>query len=230
MKKFAALTLCLLMIFSLTACGGFNERKLIGNWDTEISMEDFMAITGEDDLGLDDDTPKAYRESIKDVKIAIRFAFYKDGTCEVLFSEKAYNKFVDSIIDALAKYLKDGGLLETFKAEGITTQEEMEAALTLIGSSVDDMIEQIKTEAKTEVSKNKEEIFEGYTLKDGYYSDGIAEFTLDEKKITLIYGKDGKEEKELMYYELVDDDTLKLTKIIADYEEYDCEIILNRVK
>jgi len=63
MKKLLAITVALLMVITLTACGGGNEKKIIGMWqivDTETETEYGMGIEFTEDgkmrYGLTEDS------------------------------------------------------------------------------------------------------------------------------------------------------------------------------
>ena len=105
MKKLLAITVALLMVITLTACGGGNEKKIIGMWqivDTETETEYGMGIEFTEDgkmcYGLTEDVisgltgGEATKEDLADAMkglealMSIKYEIKSDTEMEITMS------------------------------------------------------------------------------------------------------------------------------------------------
>ncbi len=230
MKKYLSLFLALIIFFSLSGCGKFTEKDLIGTWKAEITIEElFIFDGGNGKFDLGDDFPKGYFNKIKDSKLEIEIEYYKNGTCDTFISKNNYDKFVKNLIDGCIEYLKDGGLLEMNKELGVKTIEELDAVYKKLGTSVDKVLKDVEAAVKKSLDDSKAAMIADTDTEDEYYTlnSKPEKYSLDEGVITCITDEN---KKELTYFKLEDNDTIKVERIVHDYEEFDIKCTFKRIK
>ncbi len=226
MRKFSALILIFLILFSLSACGGFSEKDLVGKWDAEFKLGEFWAFNAENSSLGENELPIDFN----DIKINIRLEYYKNGTCDTFISKENWGKYLEDVVTATINHYKNGGLLDTYKEQGVnvSTLDELDVILKDINSSVEQEISKIENTLKESLENTSEDTFTDIT-DDGYYymTEKPEKYSVEENVIKYI-NNDGDEE--LTYFELINKDKIKITKIRADFEEHKTSIIFNRVK
>ena len=226
MKKFSAVLLVIIMLFSLSACGKFNQKKLVGTWETELLINDF--ITDEfDALDMPDDVLNKFKK----LNFKMRITYKEDGTCDNYYEQKSFDKLWEDYIDIIIDYYKNGGLVELYKQQGadINSQQELEAILTTLGTDFETTINTTKDALKIVVDGIKAKIISETKAENGYYkiNSKPEKYSVKENVITIINDND---KKELMYFKLIDKNTIEITKMIVDYEEVDAKPTFKRVK
>ncbi len=231
MKKIAAITLIFIMLLSFCGCNStkLTTKNLVGTWETKSTMADYSAMSGEEIEGAEG-IPKKYIDKIYDFKYSWRIIFKEDGTYEAKISKTTVENSYDDQLDVMMEYYKDEGLLLMYQTLGVTVKdnEELEAYLVANGSSTKEVIDATRVQFKTLIEKSMEKDNEdlGELSKDGYYTKK-GKFTVAEDSITLIEKDD---EGKIHYCKLTDKDTLSVSKIYYDYEEFDVNINYKRIK
>ena len=234
MKKIAAISLVFIMLLSFCGCNStkLTAKNLVGTWETELSLEDFAAMTNEDitELG-DNEVPKELYEKIKKLKIKFTTVYYDDNTSDTKLKKTEIEKFINDEINILLDYYKTEGFLKLYQDQGvaISTNEELNALLAEAGTSIDELISEMKKEIEKTFNENELVKEWGIPDKKGYYvlNEKPEKFSVSEGAITLITDEG---EEEITYCELTNKDTLTVSKIYYDYEEYNVNITFKRVK
>ena len=226
MKKIFALALLVIMLFSLSACGEFNQKKLVGTWETELSINDFIT----EDLGAED-MPDDVLNKLKELNFKMRITYKEDGTCDNYYEQKSFDKLWEDYINIIIDYYENGGLVEIYKQQGvdINSQQELEAFFETLGTDSDAVLNTTKDGLEKVVEVIKDGILSETKAESGYYkiNKKSEKYSVEENVITIINDEDNKE---LMYFNTVDKNTMEITKMVVDYEEIDAKPTFKRVK
>lgn len=206
MKKFISKVLVTVLTLSLmifaTGCGS-EQDKLIGTWETNIDMTDYM----NDELGANEELAQYIK--VDDFSIVMQWTLKEDGTYKMAANEEKtkemYEDLVQDIEEGIKKYFEDMieqssldmTVDELLEQSGTTFDELIEDALG--DELLEDMLEGFESEGK-------------YKVKDGkvYMSDGLDseideeeyetyEISGDELTLLEVVGSEDTEEFEDMY-------------------------------
>ena len=229
MKKFVALFLIVLMVLSLAACGKFNEKDLVGKWDCELSFKELGAFNNQD-AEFGEDFPQGILDSVSNIKLKIRLEYYKNGTCHTLISKENWDKFLVDQLDAIMEYMKNEGLLEIYKQQNInvSTLEELDNILKTVDTSIDEQLAEIRSQAEKSLKENEDD-YVGDLNDEGYYylTKKPEKYSVVENSIIFINSED---KEEITYFKEINKNTIEVTRIVADFEEYNTSIIFKRAK
>lgn len=233
MKKIAAIILVLILLLSFCGCNStkLTSKNLVGSWETEISVEVYSAIS-DDDLSAkftENDIPKSLANEIGALKLKTIFEFDK-GKGNLKIPEEAVKNFSQETIGIIIDYYKNGGLLKAVQEQGIeiNTNEELDEIYKEEGTSIDAILTEMRAKMEKVINDNSDDLMTGQ-LVDGYYPlyEIKPKYRIDEDTV-IFY--DSYDEYETFYFEIIDNDTLKINKIYYNYEEFNVSMTLKRVK
>lgn len=233
MKKIVALFTIFVLLLSFSGCDSkkLTAKNLVGTWDAEITLEQFAGMTGEDLTDGYDDMSSEFDERLGNLSLTFRLVFKKDNTCDALILKSDFEKIIDDQIEILIDYWRKEGLIKLYQSQGVDvkTNEDVEALLISLDTNTEEVLATLKTQF--------EEIFDSADItkpwgkpdKNGYFTVNSEpeKFSVEENVITIINTDDNKE---VMYCELTDKDTLVIDRMVVDYEEYKGTLIFKRVK
>ena len=206
MKKFTAkllaLMLALALVLSLTACGGSDQKKLVGSWECEL---DFAPLYND---GMEAEEGGEYL-MVESLPMVLQMTFREDGTCTMSVSKESLTNAVEIMKDAMKTGMEDYLMAMLGDAvEGLTVDD----ILALMGTTMDDLIDSLVTE-EVIAEMADDMVSEGnYMAEDGklYVSDSLDEavdvaeddystYTLKGDTLTLETATDMDEDSAMLY-------------------------------
>ena len=140
MKKIIALTLALVLVLSLCACGA--KEDLSGTWKTTLDM----SASYNAELEATDPTMAEYLK-LDSFDVPLTMELKADGTYTMTVDRADLQTVLDQVIEATK-----GGILAYF--EEILAQEgidmEVSEAMALMGISLDDLVAELTTQFESE--------------------------------------------------------------------------------
>ena len=200
--KLLALMLALALVLSLTACGGSDQKKLVGTWECEV---DFAPLYNQ---GMENEEGGEYL-MVKSLPVVLQMTFREDGTCAMSVHEDSLIAAMEILKETLKTGLEDYLMAMLGVAvEGMSIDD----VLALMGTSMDDMIDSLVTEDVI-AEMADELVSEGnYMAEDGklYVSDSLDEavdvaedaystYTLKGDTLTLETATDMDEDSAMLY-------------------------------
>lgn len=140
MKKIIALTLCLILVLSLCACGA--KEDLTGTWKTTLDM----SASYNAELEATDPTMAEYLK-LDSFDVPLIMELKADGTYTMTVDRAELETVMDQVIEATKN-----GILAYFEVilaqEGI--EMEVTEAMELMGISLDDLVAELTAELDSE--------------------------------------------------------------------------------
>ena len=141
-KRILALTLVLLMVLALSACGKKNE--LLGTWTTEVDMASIMVNEVDDNVDLDDQGIEiaSYGDYLGTLPLRITMELHEDGTYVQRVEESSVEDMKTKVFSATVDYYRDifrQAIASSLKENGIDADVSTDAGLEeVLGMSIDD--------------------------------------------------------------------------------------------
>ena len=134
MKKIIALTLALVLVLSLCACGA--KENLVGTWKANIELAEAfneeMAAAGMGDF-----------INLESFALPLVMTFNEDGTGSMTVDQEAMTATIDKLAADLTAGL-EAYFTEYFASMGI--EMDLDEALAASGLSMDDLVDEFKAE------------------------------------------------------------------------------------
>lgn len=175
MKKFLALTLCLVMILAvLTGCGkSKKEEPLVGQWKATVDMTNMMNKSM-----ATEDADMAKYFTFANLTFNMTMVFEEDGKCSLTVDQATWKAMAEKIgstlKDGMTKYLND-----QLAESGITLDQYLASA----GVTLDSMIDPILSSMVSDEMLKQMENSGYYQLSDGkLFIDESKDAEFDEKE------------------------------------------------
>ena len=199
MKKWIAVELCLLALFSTFLLSGCSEKnELIGTWSTTVDL----AETINQDFDQEDGDIAEYFQ-IDSLQLETRYTFLEDGTYRRQATEESVQtasaQFKEALQASLEEYFAD-----TAKENGIDAS--VEEILEEAGTSLEAMADEILNQSD----------FESYVSP--YESEGLYEYK-DGKLYITASKEDAIDEETYITCEFVSNNELKLLEPFGEGSE-----------
>lgn len=145
-KRILALTMALLMIVALSACGG-KKNELLGTWSAEVDMAPIMVKEVDDSVDLGDQgiETSSYGDYLGTLPLRITLELHEDGTYVQRVEESSVEDMKAKITSATIEYYHDifrmaivAGLKEAGIDADLSSDEAIEGVL---GMSMDEAME-----------------------------------------------------------------------------------------
>ncbi len=188
-KSLAVVLLCAMLVTLFAGCSLFGDN-IVGKWECEIDVTQFMVDGIKEDLGEENGGLMQFFD-IKDLKIKLITIFNEDGSFETSASKESIEAIMDTVANQIAAGMKDMLMKE---AEAIGATEE----------TINTIIEQAKTQMKNEFSDEAIKSIVDQFANKGFYK-------LDDGKLYKADTAEGLESAGYETYELKDN-TLTLNK------------------
>lgn len=165
-RVFFALALALMLVFTMTACGGKDAEKLVGSWKAELNAAEIF------NAALASEPEVAEYLSTSEFIIPVVLTFNSDGTYSMSVDAEGLKDSLDAykqvMIEGLTKYLEDA-----IQKMGVSMS--ISDLLAMSGMTLDSMIDQMGFDSLAD-QMIEDMYMEGkYDAKDGklFLSDSL---------------------------------------------------------
>ena len=219
-KRILALTLVLLMVLALSACGKKNE--LLGTWTTEVDMASIMVNEVDDNVDLDDQGIEiaSYGDYLGTLPLRITMELHEDGTYVQRVEESSVEDMKTKVFNATVGYYRDifrQAIAASLKENGIDADVSTDAGLEeVLGMSIDDAISMA-------LGSDMESFV--HSVLDGMWDELANELTEEGKykaedgKLFLSAGKEYNVDPKVYHPYTLKDGVLTLEKLVGGDED-----------
>lgn len=183
MKKIIALTLALVLVLSLCACGA--KENLVGTWKANIELADLM----NKEIAASGDEAMAEAMNLESFQLPLILELREDGTCTMKVDPEAMAASADKLATDLTEGLK-AYFVTMLEQQGLEVEDPTEV-LTAMGLDLDALVAEMKDQFLSEDTFAEFTMESKYKAEDGkiYFSDDLeSEINADEYNTYTLKG------------------------------------------